>query len=425
MQDGGEQVLIDGRARRKQISLIVLALAAFGLALWPDLAARRGDLLAQDNPITATPTFTGTPTVTPTPTLTLTPGATPTKVRRVVNELTAPVAGDAIARAALIWGTALIPTFSRFELHISPAGMENWQWLTTRFDVIYDDALYVLDTTKFPDGWYDLRARAINDHGEYTESFVRGVEIRNANPPTLTPTPSNFAGPISPLSPLETPTPPPTPDFTSRIPGGQGFYAPDNGAVVRGLTPVVATVNGTSANPYVRFELYWSPAGVENWNWLTVGAQQFWQQEIYAWDTTQMPDGLYDLRLRIVYRDANYSEYYLRNLSIANAGAPVLAFAPPAGILSPRSGSEIGGMVEFVGTTPANDFLRWELAWSPGGRDDWQFLVSSEQPATNSLLARLDLGQLTAGVYDFQLRVVRTDMNYTDYYVRGLRLTLP
>jgi hypothetical protein len=393
-------------------------LAAVGLALWPDLAARR-DLFAQFSPLTETPTFTFTPTIT------LTPGPTLTKVRRVVNELTAPAPGDAIARATVIWGTALIPSFSRFELHISPAGMENWQWLTTRFEAIYDDALYVLDTTKFPDGLYDIRSRAIDDFGEYTESFIRGVEIRNANPPTLTPTPTGFAGPISPLSPLETPTSTPTPDTSTRVPGGQGFYAPDNGAVVRGQTPIVATVNGTSDNPYVRFELYWSPAGVEDWQWLTVGAQQLWQQPIYTWDTTELPDGLYDLRLRIVYRDANYSEYYLSNLSVANAGAPVLAFAPPAGILSPRSGSVITGLVEFVGTTPTNDFLRWELAWSPGGRENWQPLVSSQQPVTNALLARLDLRQLTAGVYDFRLRVVRQDTNYADYYVRGLRLTLP
>ena len=412
-----------GRARRKQLVLVALAVTVLGLALWPDFAARQGDLLAQTSPLTTTPTLTVTPTPTPTAT-SLTPTPTPTKVRRVVNEIRAPVAGDAIAGVTAIEGTALLASFNRFDVHISPAGMENWQWLTTRFEVIHDDVLYRLDTTQFPDGWYDLRVRAINDMGEYTESFVRGVEIRNANPPTLTPLPTDFAGPVSPLA-TPTPTPTPTPDIFSRVPGGQGFYAPDNGAVVRGVTPVVATVNGTSDNPYVRFELYWSPAGMEDWNWLTVGSQQMWQQPIYEWDTTQLPDGLYDLRLRIVYRDANYSEYYLRNLSIANAGAPVLAFAPPAGLVSPRSGSVIGGVVEFVGTTPGNDFLRWELAWSPGGHEEWQFLVSSEQPVADGLLARLDLRQLSAGLYDFRLRVVRQDTNYTDYTVRGLRLETP
>ena len=413
-----------GRRRLKQLSLVLLALATVGLALLPDLAVQPFDLLAQSSsPVTptATPTYTVTPTAT-----SLTPSPTPTKVKRVINEIRAPVAGDAIAGVTAIEGTALIQAFNRFDVHISPAGMENWQWLTTRFEVIYDDVLYNLDTTQFPDGLYDLRVRAIDDKGEYTESFVRGVEIRNANPPTFTPTPipEGYEGPESPLA-TPTPTPTPTPDISSRVPGGQGFYAPDNGAVVRGITPVVATVNGTSENPYVRFELYWSPAGAEDWQWLTVGSLQTWQEPIYQWDTTQLPDGLYDLRLRIVYRDANYSEYFLRNLSVANAGAPVLAFEPPAGLISPRSGSAIRGVVEFVGTTPTIDFLRWELAWSPGGEEEWQFLVSSEQPVTDGLLARLDLSQLRAGLYDFRLRVVREDTNYTDYYVRGLRLQTP
>jgi hypothetical protein len=134
---------------------------------------------------------------------------------------------------------------------------------------------------------------------------------------------------------------------------------------------------------------------------------------------------LVDLRLRIVYRDANYAEYFLRNLSVANVGYPALAVAPSAGISLPRNGTEVAGVVEFRGTVPAANLLRWEMAWSPSESGQWQYLVSAEQPVDNGVLARLDLSQLPNGLYDFRLRVVRSDSNYTDYVVRGLRLRNP
>lgn len=403
--------------RVKRIILVLLALLMGGLAFWPDLSYHQRQLWAQvQSPFG---TFTPTPTFTLIPTSTLTPGPTPTKVKRVVNEVRAPKEGDAIAGLTDIIGTALKQRFHRYDIHISPAGQESWRWLTSSFEVIHDDVLYQLDTTAFPDGFYDLRVRAIDDTGNYTESYVRDIEIRNANPPTITPVPEGFPTP-TPASPLATPTP--TPAILSRIPGGQGFYAPDNGAVLRGAVKIVATVNGTSDNPFDRYELAISPAGLETWTWLDGSSRQAWQQPIYTLDTTSLPDGLYDLRLRIVYRDANYSEYYLRNLSVANAGRPTLAFAPQAGISQPRSGAEVGGVVAFRGIVPAADLLRWEMAWSPAGLEQWQFLVSASNPVANGVLARLDLSQLPSGQYDFRLRIVRSDTNYTDYYVRNLRV---
>jgi hypothetical protein len=381
--------------------------------LWPGSGGQGWTLWAQAQSPLTSPVIT--PTVDPFATFTPTVGVTPTKVRRVVNEIVEPLPGDAIFGTTRIVGTALTQRFHRYDLHISPAGLENWSWLTSSYEVVHDDVLYLLDTTAFADGFYDLRVRALNDQGNYAETFVRGVEIRNANPPTLTPVP--FAT-VTPMPVAATPTV----DVSSRVPGGQGFYAPDNGTVLRGLVDLVATANGTPDNPFVRYELYLARAGTEGWTWITSSTRQTWQAPIYALDTTALADGLYDLRLRIVYRDSNYSEYFLRNLSVANAGRPVLAFTPPAGLSRPRSGGEVGGVVEFVGTVPAVDLLRWELAWSPGGAEQWRLLVSSAEPATDEVLARLDLNELPNGVYDFRLRVVREDSNYSEYFARGLRV---
>lgn len=404
---------------QKRIILIVLAVGIGIVAFVPAMPQPETVLWAQATSLLPT----GTLTVTPTPTPTFTPGVsplqspTPTKVPRIVNEVTEPVAGDAVARVTNIVGTALVAQFLRYDIHISPQGMENWQWLVSSYDVIHDDVLYRLDTTAFADGFYDLRVRALDVTGNYTETFVRGIEIRNANPPTLTPAPNATSVPLSPLA-----TPTPTVDVSSRVPGGQGFYAPDNGAVIRGAVEIIATANGTPDNPYSRHELYLSPAGMENWRQIHISSVQAWQEPIYLLDTTQLPDGLIDLRLRIVYRDANYVDFFLRNLSVANQGYPTLAVQPPAGIIRPRSGNEVAGVVEFWGTVPALDLLRWEMEWSPSGTEQWQFLVSAEQPVDNGVLARLDLSQLPNGLYDFRLRVVRSDSNYTDYTVHALRL---
>lgn len=379
-------------------SLVILAALVVGMSL-ASAIPNTLELLAQESPLTPTPT--------------------PTKVKRVVNELRHPRSGDAVAGTTAIIGTALISLFNRYDVHISPAGMENWQWLATNLQVIHDDILYQLDTTAFADGLYDLRVRAIDDSGNYSESYIRGLEVRNAAPPTHTPDPNQPPGFVSPLS---IPTPTPTVDPRRQGPGGLGFYAPDMGAVVRGETAIVATAVSVPDRPFLRLELFLSAAGVEDWALIHSSERQAWQEEIYHWDTTRVPDGLYDLRLRVVYKDSNYNEYFLRNLSVANRARPVLAFTPPAGISSPRNGEIIHGVVEFAGTVPAQDLLRWELYWSPGGSHQWQFLVQDDKPIDDGILARLDLGQLPSGQYDFRLRVVRGDTNYTDYEIVGLRL---
>jgi hypothetical protein len=192
--------------------------------------------------------------------------------------------------------------------------------------------------------------------------------------------------------------------------------------VLRGTVDIVATVTGVLDNPFRRFELAVTPAGREVWQPLAAGEQQGVQVTIYQWETTTVSDGLYDLRLRVVYRDSNYNEYFLRNLSVANQGPPQLAFAPQAGFTAPRSGDSVSGIVDVRATVPGEELLRWELYWSPGTHENWTLLASQSQAVTNGLLARLDLSQLPRGEYDFRLRVVRSDYNYTDYFIHGLRV---
>ncbi|MEZ4659277.1 MAG: hypothetical protein R2911_17070 [Caldilineaceae bacterium] len=378
-------------------------------------------LLAQDSPLpTETPTFT--PEFTPT--ITNTPSPTPTKGN--ITEFEEPRSGGVMAGFFPIRGTALNNSYFKYDLHIAVAGSEDWRWLVTSYKVVRGGQLYILDTTAYPDGYYDLRLRAIQQDGNYTEAFARNVEIRNADPPTPTPV-INVLGtmlPPSPLSPLATPTPTPI-DIHVRIPDGQGFYGPEEGAVISGFTPIAATVNNLGQQVFKRYDLAISAAGLAEWSHLISSERQYWRDTIYVLDTSQWPDGYYDLRLRVVYEDGNYSEYYLRNLLIANQAQGRAAGQPVNGIQLPRDGETVVDMVDFIGTAVDPQFLRWELYWSPSGAENWGFLVEDDRQMVGGLIAWLDLSQLAAGRYDFRFRIVRRDFNYMDYFVRNLQLVPP
>src|SRR5215204_1792800 len=103
------------KTRLKGWSLFVLALLVISVSLIPDLSRDR-HISAQTSPF-------DTPT--------LTASITPTKAKRVINELRFPNPGDAVAGVTAIIGTALTNQFNRYDIHVSPSGMENWQWLTT------------------------------------------------------------------------------------------------------------------------------------------------------------------------------------------------------------------------------------------------------------------------------------------------------
>ena len=438
-QDALYSTVMNDKTKRTRVLLLVLGAVVMAVLAAPDLARRVfADVETRGF---AFQTFPETPTFTPTwtpffftpfvPQPFLTP--TPTRDLRIVNEITHPQSGDAIHGFTPLIGTAVISNFSRYDVHISPAGADNWQWLTTSREVVRSGVLYILNTYEFPDGLYDVRVRALNRNGDFTEAFLRKLEVRNAAPPTMTPIPTS-ADPSQPFSPLvivfvtPSPTVTPTPRFRSFIPNGQGIFEPQNGDVIDGLTPIIGTVNSRTAfNPFERYELHITPSGSVDWGWLYSSNEQFWQSQIYEIDTTQLADGFYDLRLRIVYRDSNYDEFYVTRLRVANGSAPP-AIHPTTTRTVPRSPGlyfpfddiQVNEVVDFVGTTAVSNLLRWELYWSPAGAEQWNFLFSDVRPDINGYLARLDLGLLPAGSYDFRLRIVRQDYTYSDYYVRNV-----
>jgi len=136
-----------------------------------------------------------------------------------------------------------------------------------------------------------------------------------------------------------------------------GITEPAPGDVVSG----VVIIEGTAAHDaFLRYELAFRRESGE-WIVFAEGDRPVVESTLAIWDTTVgypqspvFPDGVYQLRLRVVRQDYNYDEYFLRELTLANeggtptptattitttvaAGEPVLA-----GTATPRSGSGVG-----------------------------------------------------------------------------------
>lgn len=94
--------------------------------------------------------------------------------------------------------------------------------------------------------------------------------------------------------------------------------SPRDRDVVRGLL----VIKGTATHPrFWKYEVHYAPEPnpTDQWAILGIHEAQVIDGRLETWDTSQVPDGTYSLRLRVVRTDGNYDEYYVRQISVANA----------------------------------------------------------------------------------------------------------
>ena len=369
-----------------------------------------------------------------------TPVATATTVP--ITAFIHPSAGDAVAGFVTLTGSVQTRNCLKYSLDMSVAGRESWKNLIVEYRCAANIDLYTFDSKQYEDGFYDLRLRAIRNDGNFQETLLRGLEIRNSFPPTPTPAFDSQGSPLPTPQPTALPLPTATlqPAIRHQIPVGQGFYQPEIGESVAGYVDIVGSVYGFAGREFQRYDLFISPAGNQQWTWLYSGADQHWQNTLYVLDSTRFPDGYYDLLLRNVYFDSNYDEFILRYVRIANTTAttnksgkvapsgspqqPVTTIQQP-GILSPHNNEVVQGILEVRGVAVDPNFLRWELYWSPSSLEQWAFLTSGSKPVAGGLLAKLDLSNLAGTAIDLRMRIVRTNYNYDEYFVRRVTLLSP
>jgi hypothetical protein len=110
--------------------------------------------------------------------------------------------------------------------------------------------------------------------------------------------------------------------------------SPRDRDVVRGLL----VIKGTATNPnFWKYEIHYAPEPNPTDQWTVLGLHevQVVDGRLETWDTSQVPDGTYSLRLRVVRQDGNYDEYYVRQISVANAQPTETPTATPTPAASP------------------------------------------------------------------------------------------
>lgn len=123
---------------------------------------------------------------------------------------------------------------------------------------------------------------------------------------------------------------------------GSGIISPVAGESIGG----VVLVQGTATDPdFLRYELaFWNDANPgAGWVVFGEGDQPVVNGTLAIWDTTVgrnvnspfFPDGTYQLRLRVVRRDSNFTEYFVTTLLIANDQPTVEPTSTPLGIVTP------------------------------------------------------------------------------------------
>lgn len=104
-----------------------------------------------------------------------------------------------------------------------------------------------------------------------------------------------------------------------------GITAPAPGADIAGAVPII----GTAADPaFLRYELYFKPsaAGDDAYNYFAGADSQIVDGQLGLWETADLPPATYDLRMRVVRTDGNYTEYNVADLRVGLA--PLAPTAP-------------------------------------------------------------------------------------------------
>jgi len=127
---------------------------------------------------------------------------------QTVAVISSPRDNAILRERVVIIGSADDPNFWKYEVHYArePVG-SNWVLIGVVHErPVRDGVLETWDTTLVPDGAYSLRLRVVRKDGNYTEQYVRGLSVANAQP-TETPTPEVTPTPtISPTPLPATPT---------------------------------------------------------------------------------------------------------------------------------------------------------------------------------------------------------------------------
>jgi hypothetical protein len=114
-----------------------------------------------------------------------------------IAQITSPTEGQAISGLVTVTGSADHPEFARWELAYGPDPnpSDAWQPFTEGSQPVINGVIGTWNTGVIADGGYMLRLRVIRRDSNYSEAFVRGLQVSNSAPigtPTSIPPAATF-----------------------------------------------------------------------------------------------------------------------------------------------------------------------------------------------------------------------------------------
>jgi hypothetical protein len=116
---------------------------------------------------------------------------------QAIAQITSPTEGQAISGLVTISGSADHPDFARWELAYGPDPNPNdaWQPFASGEQPVLNGTIGTWNTGVIADGGYMLRLRVVRKDSNYSEAFVRGLQVSNSAPigtPTSIPPAATF-----------------------------------------------------------------------------------------------------------------------------------------------------------------------------------------------------------------------------------------
>ena len=149
---------------------------------------------------------------------------------------------------------------------------------------------------------------------------------------------------------------------------GSPITYPPETEVLRGVVQIL----GTADHPdFWKYELAATQTGADNWFNIGVGEARVQNGVLGQWNTATVGDGPYTLRLRIVKRDGNYDEYFVRSVQVANtqpAAPPTPAETPTPTItptLEPATATPVVITPDIPTPTPVADLATTPTSTPP------------------------------------------------------------
>ncbi|MFH1747846.1 MAG: sialidase family protein [Planctomycetota bacterium] len=187
---------------------------------------------------------------------------------------------------------------------------------------------------------------------------------------------------------------------------------PTDGAVIGGSA---VCIDGLVSHGVCAIEWlaeYRPAAGV--WTYLADGTGAVYNLPLTHWDTTSVPDGLYEISV---------SASSIGGVDSQTVGVTVDNTAPIAEITSPENCDGVTGTVQVTGTAYDANLSGWSLWYTGGEANNWVLINSGEGSVVDGVLADWDTSNLMPCPYTLKLAVgdqaklnCTSVLNHTSYY---------